>query len=132
MKILGAKKAAQKLRALPDKQRDHVVRAIRRNAEQGAKVARTLAPNVTGETRARITTAYYDEGMVGEVVAIDSDAPRPEKDKVYSIHYGRKRGERGTTTGYLYMTRTRQYLGKRFRNSIKRAVKKAAREVSDG
>ena len=130
MKVDGHKRLIRKLGALPDAQRKHVVKAIAQSAEEGARVARTLAPNATGRTRDEITTEYSDGGMVGQVVVIPSDAPQAEKDRAYSVEHGRKKGQRGTTAGYHFVFRTRQYLGKKFRARIRRAISKAAREVS--
>jgi hypothetical protein len=120
----------RQLRALPEVQRKHVAKAIRLNTEEGARVARTLAPNVTGQTRDSITAKISADGMRGEVVVIPSDAPRKNKDRAYSIEYGRKAGKRGQTVGYNYVWRTRQYLSKKFRGRIRRAVNKAAKEVA--
>ncbi|MCG7626051.1 hypothetical protein [Epibacterium sp. Ofav1-8] len=130
MKVEGHKKLIRKLSALPDAQRGHVRKAIATSTEEGARVARVLAPNTTGETRDEITTEYHDNGMMGEVVVIASDAPQADKDRAYSIEHGRKKGDRGTTEGSHHVQRTRQYLGKKFRNRISRAVRKAAKEVA--
>jgi hypothetical protein len=130
VKITGQKKLIAKLGRLPDVQRAKVARAIALSTEEGARMARTLAPEDTGRTRAAISTKYAADGMAGEIVAIDPDAPRAEKDRAYAIHYGRKSGDRGTTEGALYMTRTRQYLGRKMRARISRAVKRAAKEVA--
>ncbi|MDE4059769.1 hypothetical protein [Phaeobacter gallaeciensis] len=130
MKVVGGKKLARQLGALPEVTRGHVVKAISRSTEEGARVARTLAPDATGETREGITTEYRDGGMTGEVVVVSSDAPRSEKDKRYSIEHGRKRGSRGTTQGYHFVHRTKQYLGKKNRARIKRAINKAVKEVA--
>ncbi|QBR35406.1 hypothetical protein ETW23_03880 [Leisingera sp. NJS201] len=125
-----AAKLIKKLKQLPGAQRKHITSAIQKSTEEGARVARVLAPEVTGETRDGITTEYRDDGMTGEVVVIASDAPREEKDRAYSIEHGRKKGGRGTTEGFHHVHRTRQFLGKKHRNRIKRAVKKAAKEVA--
>ncbi len=130
MKIEGSKRLVRKLGALPEVQRAHLRKAIAKSAEEGARVARVLAPDTTGETRANITTEYRDDGLTGEVVVIDSSASRQEKDRAYSIEHGRKKGDRGTTEGYHYVHRTREYLGKRWKGRIKRAVNKAAKEVA--
>ena len=95
-------------------------------------MARTLAPDTTGETRDAITTVYREGGMVAEIVVIDSDAPQVDKNRAYSIEHGRKKGDRGTTEGYHHVHRTRQYLGKRFKGRIRRAINKAAKEVARG
>lgn len=120
------------MKSLPEVSRAHIVKAIRLNTEEGARVARTLAPDVTGETVANITTEYSKGGMKGTVVVIASNASRADKDRAYSIEHGRKRGERGTTEGAHYVWTTRQYLAKKFKGRIRRAINKAVKEVSNG
>lgn len=132
MKIEGTKKLLRQMDALPDSVRDHMAKVVARGTEEGARVARTLAPDTTGETRAGITTEYHDGGLTGEVVVIASDASREEKDRAYSIEHGRKEGNRGTTEGYHFVHRTRQFLGKKNRNRIKRGLKKAIGDVTRG
>lgn len=131
MKVEGHDRLIRKLAALPDAQRDHIRKAIATSTEEGARVARVLSPDVTGKTRGQITTEYHDNGMVGEVVVIASDASRREKDRAYSIEHGRKKGGQGTTEGSHHVRRTRQYLAKKFRSRISRAVRKAAKEVAN-
>ena len=101
MKVTGHKKLIRKLGHLPEAQRAHVSRAILRTTREGERVAETLAPDVTHETRGNIYSEIRDGGMTGEVLAIPSDAPRADKDRAYSIEHGRKRGERGTTKGIV-------------------------------
>lgn len=131
MKVQSSKLIRQ-LSRLPDVQKGHIRRAIATSTEEGARVAKTLAPNVTGETCDEITTEYSQGGMVGTVVVIASDASRAEKDRAYSIEHGRKEGDRGTTQGSHHVYRTRQYLGKKHKRRISRAVRKAAKEVAGG
>ncbi len=50
MRVDG-KKLISQMGRLPEANRAHLVTAIRRNTEEGARVAKTLAPDVTGETR---------------------------------------------------------------------------------
>lgn len=132
MKVEGDKALIRQLNKLPEASRKHVRRTIKRNLEQGERVAWTLAPDDTHQTRGDLHIDIDPDGMRGQVVAIRSDAPRADKDRTYSIEHGRKKGNRGTTAGYKFMWRTRQYLGKRFRNSIRRAIRKAAKEVTRG
>lgn len=132
MKVAGAKKLMRQLGQLPEVQRAHVVKAIAKSTAEGARVARTLAPDETGETRADITEEFRNGGMTGEVVVIATGASQADKDRAYSIEHGRKKGGRGTTEGYHFVQRTRQYLGKKHRARIKRAIKKAAKEVVSG
>lgn len=130
MKIEGHKSLIKKLGRLPEVQRAKIAKVIAATTEEGARVSRALAPELSGKTRADITTKYSPDGMSGQIEAIDPGAPRAEKDRAYSIHYGRKKGDRGTTEGALYMTRTRQYLGPKFRRRISAAVRRAAKEVA--
>jgi len=132
MKITGAKKLARQLGDLPDASRAHIQKAIRLNVEEGARVARTLAPVLSGETRDQITTEFALDGMSGTVLIIDNDAAQADKDRAYAIEHGRKAGDRGTTQGAHYAWRTRAYLAKKFKNRIARAIRRAAREVSNG
>lgn len=132
MRVTGAKKLTRQLSSLPAVQRRHVAAAVRKSVEEGVRVARSLAPDVTGETRAEIKAEFSADGMSGVIVVIDTDAGAEEKAAAYSKEHGRKRGERGSTAGFHYVYRTRQYLAKRWKSRLKRAVKKAAKEVSNG
>jgi len=132
MKVSGDKKLIRQMRQLPDAMRDNVRKAIRVSTEEGARVAKTLAPDQTGQTRDGITTEYKDGGMTGTVVVIDSAAARSEKDRAYSIEHGRKKGDRGTTEGYHFVHRTREFLKDKYRRRISRAINKAAKEVVTG
>lgn len=125
-------KLVRKMRKLPDVARVHLVKAIQLGTEEGARVAKTLAPNVTGETRGRITTEYHGGGLIGEVVVIPSDASRAEKDAAYAIEHGRKKGAHGTTEGFHYVRTTRQFLATKNKRRMLRAVKKAVKEVASG
>jgi hypothetical protein len=120
------------LEQLPDAQRAHVRKAIKLNAEEGARVARTLAPVRSGKTKAKIATEYSQDGMAATVVVIDSKAPQAEKDRAYSIEHGRKKGDHGSTDGAHFVWNTRQYLAKKFKGRIKRAISKAVKEVANG
>lgn len=132
MKVLGAKKLGRQLQELPEAQKDHIGRAIRLNVAEGARIAKTLAPVRDGDTRDNITTEFSADGLEGTVLVIESDAPRAEKDKAYSVEHGRKSGDRGTTEGAHYMWNTRKYLAKKFKGRISRALKRAAKEVANG
>lgn len=130
MRLEGTERLRRKLKQLPKATRKHVTRAVERNTKEGVRVAKVLAPELSGETKARITARFEEEGMVGIVEAIDPQAPRDEKDRQYSIEHGRDKGERGTTQGARYMAQTRSYMAKKAKASIKRAINKAAKEVA--
>lgn len=128
---IDATRLIQKLNDLPDAQRGHIRKAMSLNVTEGVQVARALAPERSGQTRDEITGHMALDGMSGEIVAIDPSAPGPEKNRAYSIEHGRKEGNRGVTEGSEHMWQTRQHLGKKFKGRIKRAVKKAVKEVSN-
>lgn len=132
MRVEGANKLVKQLKAVPEKSRVELKHTIWRNLELGARVANTLAPDVTGETRGNIHYELGRDGLSGQVIGIRSDAPQQDKDRAYSVEYGRKKGKRGTTSGYRFMWQTRVYLAKRFKNSVRRAVKKALRGAKNG
>lgn len=132
MRLQGAGRLRRKLSDLKGTERAHVTKAVRRNTEAGVRTAKVLAPNTTGRTRSEIKARYREGGLVGIVEAIDPGAPRKEKDRAYSIEHGRKRGLHGTTAGYHHMHRTRQFLGKRWKSSLKRAMNKAIKEAARG
>ncbi|MFC6640820.1 hypothetical protein [Sulfitobacter profundi] len=91
MKVTGDKKLMRQLKALPESARGHLATAMRRNVEEGEKIANVLAPDVTHETRGNIYSELKDDGLTGIVYAIPSDAPQEDKDRAYSIEHGRKR-----------------------------------------
>lgn len=130
MTLRGANRLRRQLRHLQGGARDHVVRAIRRGTQEGARVARVLAPEDTGETRRGISTRYEDDGMRGIVEAAPRPATRAEKDRVYSIEHGRKRGDHGTTEGSHHMYRAKIYIAKKNKDRVKRAIRKAVREAA--
>lgn len=129
MKVTGDLKLIRQMRSLPKEARAAIGKAIRTSTEEGARVARTLAPVRSGETRDGITTEFSADGLLGVVVVIDSDAPRAKKDRAYSIEHGRQAGDRGTTVAAKFVRTTKQYLQKKHRARIKRAINKAAREA---
>jgi len=130
MTVRNAGRLQRKLKDLKGKARDHVVRAIRRGTEEGARVARVLAPEDTGETRRGISTRYEDGGMRGIVEAAPRPATRAEKDRAYSIEHGRKRGDHGTTEGSHHMYLAKVYIAKKNEDRVNRAIRKAVKEAA--
>lgn len=124
-----SKKLLSQMRRLPDEQRAQLRKVIAKNTHEAAQVTRTLAPDVSGETRDNITVEFRDGGMTGEVVVIASDAPRAEKDRAYSIEHGRKAGDHGTTEGYHHVHQARQFTAKKFSGRVRRALNKAVRSL---
>ncbi|MDO6799364.1 hypothetical protein [Shimia thalassica] len=130
MKHVDGRKLRRQLKSLKGTTRKHVTDAIEKSTHEGVRVARVLAPEKSGETKKDIHAEFKDQGMTGTVVAIESSAPRAEKDRAYSIEHGRKSGGQGTTEGSHHIWRTRQYLQKKLKSRIRRALNKAAKEVA--
>lgn len=132
MRLEGDKKLIRQLNDLPDAARERVRKAIAKSVDEGERLARTLAPDVTGETRSRITKALSEDGMWGIVIAANRKASKEIRDRQYAIEHGRKSGNRGVTYGYRFMKSTRLYLAKRFKGRIQRAIRQAAKDVTNG
>lgn len=131
MRLIGAKKLQRQLRDLPKEIHSEVEKTIRRNTEAGARMARQLVPVASGELKGWIHTQYdTQDGFRGSIEA----APATEKGqkKARAVEFGRKKGKRGTTSPAPYMRIMQRHLRKRFRNSIKAAVRKAARRSFNG
>jgi hypothetical protein len=131
MRVTGAKKLSKQLRDLPDDVRAEVDKAIRRNTEAGARLARQLVPVESGELKGWIHTKYdQQDGLRGSV-----EAAPPTKEaqiKARSVEFGRSKGDRGSTSPAPYMRIMQEHLGKRFRNSIRAAIRKAVRSSVNG
>jgi hypothetical protein len=131
MRVSGDRRLRRQLGELPDEIRKDVEKAIRRNTEAGARLARKLVPVDKGQLKAWIFTKYDTEnGFRGSV-----EAAPPTKEaqiKARAVEFGRTKGERGTTSPAPYMRIMQKHLGKRFRNSIRAAIRKAARRVTNG
>lgn len=127
MKVTGAAKLTRQLKSLPQKQRVYVVKALSKSADEGVKVARTLVPVDQGDLKSGIHKKSQDEGMTVSVEA--APATKEAQIKAKAVEFGRKKGARGTTQPNPYMRRTQAYLAKRVKGRIKRAIRKAAKEV---
>jgi len=130
MRIEGAKKLRRQLRDMPQEVQIEVSKTIRRNTEAGARLARQLVPVASGELKGWIFTKYDNGGMTASIEAAPDT--KDAQTKARAVEFGRKNGLRGTTSPAPYMRIMQQHLGNRFRNSIKRAIKNAARKAVTG
>ena len=128
MKITGQKKLVKQMRQMPRSVRTHVSKAIIKSTEEGAKVARTLVPVDSGELKSGIHTEYRNGGMTGIVQA----AQRGEQAKAYSVEFGRKQGDRGTTAAHPYIRTAQSYVATKNKGRINRAINAAAKEAFNG
>ena len=130
MRVTGARKLQRQLKELPDEVRAEVAKVIRRNVEAGARMARQLVPVASGELKGWIHTKYDRGGLRGSV-----EAAPPTKDaqiKAKSVEGGATREKRGQTNPSPYMNIMKRHLAKRHKNNITRAIRKAARKVTNG
>lgn len=131
MRITGAKKLQRQLRDLPDEIHAEIEKTIRRNTEAGARMARQLVPVASGELKGWIYTKYDNEGgFRGSIEAAPETAEAQKKAR--AVEFGREKGNRGKTNPAPYMRIMQGHMAKRFRNSIKTAVNKAARRTFNG
>jgi hypothetical protein len=123
--------------------RSDVEKAIRRNTEAGARLARQLVPVESGELKGWIHTKY--DTQYGFRGAVEAAPPTKEAQiKALSVEYGRKYARTadgtktinvaatGQTREQPYMRIMQKHMAKRFKASIKAAVNKAARRVTNG
>jgi len=127
LKITGQKKLMREMIELPKDARTNIRKVIKRNAEAGARMARTLVPVDSGELKGWIHTKYSQDGMGASIEA--APFPKESQIKAKAVEFGRTKGDRGTTNPSPYMRIMQSHLGKRFKNSIKNAIKKAAKEA---
>lgn len=131
MRVTGSKKLQRQLRDLPDEIHAEIEKTIRRNTEAGARMARQLVPVESGELKGWIYTKYdTEDGFRGSVEAAPATAEAQKKAR--AVEFGRKKGNRGTTSPAPYMRIMQRHLAKRFRGSIKAAVNKAAKRAFNG
>lgn len=130
MKLLGHEKLIKQMRRIPTEVRTAVSAAIRKGTEETANVARSLAPEKSGETKQMIFTKYSADGMSASVEAAPNT--RAEQVKTRAIEFGRRKGEKGTTQPSPYIRRAQAYTAKKFKASIKRAMNKALKDATNG
>lgn len=131
MRVTGAKKLSKQLGDLPDEVREQVTKAIRRNTEAGARMARQLVPVASGQLKGWIFTKYdFQDGVRGSVEA--APPTKEAQTKSRAVEFGRTKGNRGTTSPSPYMRIMQKHMAKRFKASIRSALRKAARTVTNG
>ena len=132
MKVTGAKKLAKQFDKMPESVERQVVKAIKRNTEAAARLARNLVPVATGELKGWIYTKYGrgDHEFTGSVEAAPS--ARYEQEKANSVEFGRKKGNRGTTEGQPYIRTAQKVQRPKFKKSMKSAIKRGIKEAVNG
>ncbi len=125
--ILGMKKLKRTMQKAPAAVRAEARKAVVKSVNEGVALAKTLAPDVTGVTKANIRAKYDADFLAGSVEA--AAAEKQEQVRAKAIEFGRKKGEKGTTDPHPYIQPTQEYLGKRFKNRVSRAIRKGVRSA---
>jgi hypothetical protein len=131
VRVTGARRLQRQLKQLPQEVQEEVQKVIRRNTEAGARMARQLVPVASGQLKAWIHTKYdTQDGFRGSI-----EAAPPTKEaqiKARAVEFGRTKGNRGKTQAAPYMRIMQSHLGKKFRNNVRNAIRRAARKVTNG
>lgn len=130
MKVDGASKLAKQLRDAPEAVHRNVVKSIKLNTEQAAKMARSLVPVKSGQLKSWIFTQYDDGGMIGSVEA--APPTKEAQTKANAVEFGRQKGNRGTTAAQPYIRTAQKLQAKKFNNSIKSAIRRGLKEATNG
>jgi hypothetical protein len=130
MKILGAKELARQIKAMPKGIERNLVKSIRQNTEQAAKLARALVPVATGQLRGWIYTQYDTNGLRGSVEA--APPTKEAQTKANAVEFGRTKGNRGKTAAQPYIRLAQKSQAKKFSRSIRSAVRRGMKEATSG
>ena len=130
MRVEGARRLRRQLQQLPVEVEAEITKTIRRNTEAGARLARQLVPVDSGQLKGWIFTKYDNGGLTGSIEAAPDTAEAQKKAR--AVEFGRQKGNRGTTSPAPYMRIMQAHLGKRFRNTIRNAIKRAAKKAVSG
>ena len=130
MIVKGGKKLGSQFHKMPVTVRRNLVKSIKRNTEQTARTAKGLVPVLSGELKGWIFTQYEDGGLTGSVEAAPPTGPAQRKAK--AVEFGRKNGNRGTTEEQPYIRLAQKLQGKKFRNSMKSAIRRGVKEAING
>lgn len=123
MRVTGQRALSNQLQHIPHTVREEVEKATQRSTRRYRNFARRIAPKDSGETINAITSHVMinDDGVLGFVNF--TRGSRDSAIRQVSISYGATRAERGSMSGYQYISTTRTYIGDKFKRAIKRAVR---------
>jgi hypothetical protein len=128
MKV-DAEKLIKQIDAMPLSVRIKLKKAIRRNTEQAANMARRLVPAKSGELKGWIHTKYNADGLTASVEA--APPTKYGQVKANSVEFGRENGNRGKTSAQPYIRVAQRLQKAKFAASVKAAVKSGLKAVSN-
>lgn len=131
------KKLKRTLRQAPRKVQDEARKAVVKSTVEGVRLAKTLAPNVTGRTRDTIYAKYSADRLVGSVEA--APPTKDEQTRAKAIEFGRKKGAGGKqrtnrvdVPGQPFIQPTENYLEARHARRVARGIRKGIKDASRG
>jgi hypothetical protein len=130
MKVQGAGKLIRQMKDLPDATRKNIAKALDKSGQEGVRVAKALAPVRLGGLVGSITYRLEDQGT--KMVLDAGEDTKRGKIKALTVEGGRDDGPNGKMAAQPYFKPTRLYLGKKHKARIQRAIRAAAKEVTNG
>jgi hypothetical protein len=130
MRVVGAKELARQIKAMPKGIEKNLVKSVRTNTEQAAKLARALVPVASGQLRSWIYTQYDSNGLRGSVEA--APPTKEAQTKANAVEFGRTKGNRGKTSAQPYIRLAQKSQAKKFSRSIRSAVRRGMKEATSG
>ncbi len=128
MKITGQKKLMKQFKDLPVETHTALKKSLYNNAKFGARKAKAIVPVDKGALKAGIN-AQVTESEKGIFAFINfSDGSKADAIKVGAVNYGRK----GSSGGYGFIKYTKNIVGARSANAVKRAINKAIKDAVNG
>lgn len=128
--MTGTKGLLRELGQIPAAVERNLIKSVRLNTEQAARLAKVLVPVDSGALKAGIHTKYALDGLLGSVEAA---APTKEaQTKANAVEFGRKKGNRGTTAAHPFIRPAQATQAPKFRKSVKSAVRRGLKEATRG
>ena len=132
MKITGVKQLNKKLRKFPKKAEMAIEKSINRTVKTGVTKAKALSPNVTGDLVSKYSSHVVKnkKGIFGFINL--HDRTKESAIKFAAVSFGRKTGNRGTTTPFYIRQALMSIIAQKHKNMLKRNIRKALKENFDG
>ena len=126
--LFQSKEVREALKKLPAAYEKNIIDAQEKSAKEALKFMRILAPGkASGELKSEM---YINREDGGRRIAAEAAEPNKEDQiKAVAIHAGRKRGNRGTTTGIPYVGRARGMIKMKHKGRVTRALLQARKQV---
>jgi len=130
MRVEGHKRLIRKMRQLTPEIRRDVAKAIDKSLQEGASTARVLVPEASGALAETISYEMHPSGLSGKITAGEKTGDGQQK--ALTVEGGRRPDARaGAMAAQPYMSIARKALARKHKNRVARAVRKAAKRVSN-